>query len=305
MNIACGWLYALNRFGYPPGYEDTLHGISRAADMGFRALEMEGIGEENLKMLWDHRRELRERIDSLGLTVANFVPMLPDLVSLDRGKRRHALEVFAMGTELAASLGSPLVMCDSYEVPLAYVGEAPGDHPIRYGQSFRFQVRAGFSWETVWQNLVSVVRTCAEVTASRGLRLAMETRVGEAVSNTDAFLRLHDAVGNPHFGMVLDTAHLHAQKELLPLSVEKLGPRIFLVHASDNDGRTNEHLALGDGTIDWPALFQALEKHHFDGALVLDIGGVPDLEAAYRRSVEFLAAAAPQVQAILPPNGTF
>jgi len=288
MKIACGWLYTLHRYGYPPSFEDTLEGISAAAEWGFDAFEMEAIGEENLKMLYTRRQELEEHIGSQGLTLANFVPMLPDMVSLDERKRTQALEMFELGTELAVSLDADLVMCDSYEVPLEYVGEAPGDDPIRYGKNYRVKVSADFSWDRVWENLVSVIGHCAEVTANHGIRLAMEMRVGEAVSNTDAFLRLYNAINNPNLGVVLDTAHLHAQKEIVPLSIEKLKDRVFLIHAADNDSRTNEHLALGDGTIDWVSIFQALQKHRFDGHVVLDIGDCPDLEGAYLRSKKFL-----------------
>lgn len=288
MKIACGWLYTLNRYGCPPSFEDTLKGISKAAEWGFDAFEMEAIGEENLKTLWAHRQALKAHIDSSGLALANFVPMLPDTVSLDPAKRSHALEMFELGVELAVSLGAQLVMTDSYQVPLAYVGESPGVDPIHYGKSYRVKVTADFDWDQVWDNLVSVIRRCADITANRGVRLAMEVRVGEAVSNTDAFLRLHAAVGSPDFGVVFDAGHLNAQKEILPLSVEKLRDRIFLFHAADNDGLTNQHLALGDGSIDWVSVFQALRKHRFDGYVILDIGDCPDLEQAYLRSKRFL-----------------
>jgi len=288
MKIACGWLYILNQYGYPPSFEDTLKGISKAAEWGFEAFEMEGIGEDNLKMLYERRRELRDHIDSLGLTLVNFCPMLPDMVSLEESKRTHALGLFELGCDLGLYLNSELIMIDSYEVPLSYVGDSPGEDPIHYGGRFRVRVVQDFSWERVWENLVSVVSLCAELTARRGIRLAMELRVGETVSNTDAFLRLYEAVDNPKFGAVFDTAHLNAQKEILPLGVEKLKQRIFLIHASDNDGRMNEHLALRDGNIDWVALFRTLRKHHYDGYVALDIGDCPNLEGAYLRSKQFL-----------------
>jgi sugar phosphate isomerase/epimerase len=288
MKIACGWLYALNQYGYPPTFEGTLKGIAQAAEWGFDAFEMEAIGEENLQMLWARRKELREHIDSLGLTLANFVPMLPDVVSFDADKQAHALELFELGVELAVTLSAELVMTDSYEVPLEYVGETPGADPIHYGKSYRVRISTEFDWDRVWENLVSVVRRCTETAADHGIRLAMEMRVGEAASNTDAFLRLYDAVGNSSLGAVFDTGHLNAQKEILPLSIEKLKGRISLIHASDNDGRTNKHLALGDGTIDWISIFQALQKHHFDGYVALDIGDCPDLEGAYLRSKRYL-----------------
>jgi D-psicose/D-tagatose/L-ribulose 3-epimerase len=112
--------------------------------------------------------------------------------------------------------------------------------------------------------------------------------VGEIVSNTDGLLRLMDAVDNEIFGAVLDTGHQHAQKEILPLSVEKLGGRIHYLHVSDNDGQTNQHLALGRGTVDWDGIFLALKKHGFSGYVAVDVGRVPDLDAQVRESKAFL-----------------
>ena len=103
-----------------------------------------------------------------------------------------------------------------------------------------------------------------------------------------------DAVGDENFGAVLDTAHLNAQKEILPLSVEKLGKRIFYVHAADNDGCVNEHLASGRGTVDWDGVFQGLKKHGFSGYVAVDVGMVPDLDSQYRESVSFLQQKAAQ-----------
>jgi sugar phosphate isomerase/epimerase len=104
-----------------------------------------------------------------------------------------------------------------------------------------------------------------------------------------------DAVGDENFGAVLDTGHQHAQKEILPLSVEKLGSRIFYLHVSDNDGLVNEHLALGEGTVDWTGVFIALKKHGFDGYVALDIGHVSDLDGAMLRSRRFLLDLLPRL----------
>jgi len=91
---------------------------------------------------------------------------------------------------------------------------------------------------------------------------------------------------------VLDTAHQNAQKEILALSVEKLGSRIFYVHAADNDGKVNDHVATGRGTVDWDGVFQGLKKHNFSGYLAVDVGMVTDIDAQYRESVQFLTGMA-------------
>jgi sugar phosphate isomerase/epimerase len=123
--------------------------------------------------------------------------------------------------------------------------------------------------------------------------LCLEPRVHESISNTDAILRLFDWVNSENFGAVLDCGHLHAQKELIPLSIEKLAEKIFFVHASDNDGRDNQHLGVGRGTIDWEGTLNALRKHNFNGYIAIDIGNLPpkyNLDEEIIKSIQYLQA---------------
>ncbi len=295
MKIACGWLYALYKYGYPPSLADTKRALAQAAEWGFEAVEIEGIGEENLELLYEHRREIKEHCSALGIRVANFVPMLIDLASQEEGRRERAFGLFRLGVELAHFLESATVQTGSYAAPVRYKGPAPYDDPIRYGQRFQVEVDPSFRWEEVWKRLVDAVGRCTDLAAEAGIRLCLEPRVGSIISNSDGFLRLHQAVGSDNLGIVFDTAHLHAQKEILPLSVEKLKGRIFYLHAADNDGRVNEHLAPGRGTIDWDGLFTALKKHGFDGYVAVDVGGMPDIDEQYQESKRFLEEVAHRV----------
>ena len=79
-----------------------------------------------------------------------------------------------------------------------------------------------------------------------------------------------------------------AQKELLPLSLEKLGHRIRYVHIADNDGRVNRHLEPGAGNIDWDGVFLALRKVGYDGYYAIDLEKLPQLEEKFLRSKRFL-----------------
>ena len=53
MKLACGWLYALNTYGYPPSWDDTLIAIHEARALGFDAFEIEAIGEDNLHFKYE------------------------------------------------------------------------------------------------------------------------------------------------------------------------------------------------------------------------------------------------------------
>lgn len=290
VKVGCCWLYAISKYGYPPSIEETKEALRDMKRLGFKYVELEGVREENLREVYTHREELKALCEDLGLVVDNFCPILPDIVSLDERKRRHALRLFDLACELANFFGCTTIQTDSFTPPLKFEGAAPYQQMIEFGVRFRVKVDPRFSWEPQWQVMVESFRILAEKALQAGLKFCLEPRVGEMISNTDAALRLFDHVRHPNLGFVLDTGHLHAQKEILPLSVEKLKERIFYVHLSDNDGKTNEHLGLGKGTVDFEGVFLALKKHGFSGMVGLDIGRIPNLDEEVRRSRDALLA---------------
>lgn len=288
MNISCCWLYAISKYGYPPSLPDTHRALGDMAALGFTCVELEGVGEENLRAVHGERKALKQRCDDLGLRVVNFCPVLPELVHSEKARRVHALELFKVAVETATFFGCQTIQTDSYTPPLEFVGDAPYREAISFGKRFQVKVDPAFRWNDLWEWLTDSIGACADEAGRADLKFCLEPRVGEIISNTDALLRLMDAVDNDDFGAVLDTGHQHAQKEILPLSVEKLGGRVHYLHVSDNDGQTNQHLALGRGTVDWDGVFMALRKHNFSGYVAVDVGHVPDLDDQVRESKAFL-----------------
>jgi sugar phosphate isomerase/epimerase len=83
--------------------------------------------------------------------------------------------------------------------------------------------------------------------------------------------------GADNAGVILDVAHVHAGKEYLALVIPKLGKLIKLVHFSDNDGTQAHHYAPGRGIIDFRAVVRSLKRAGFDGTIVVDVSGVPNI----------------------------
>jgi sugar phosphate isomerase/epimerase len=220
--------------------------------------------------------------------VINFCPVLPGSVSLSRQERRESWDLFKRGIEIAKLFKCATIQGDSFTPPLKFGGESPYKESISYGKHFTVEVDPAFKWPRQWDAMVESFSFMTREAKKAGLRFCVEPRVGELLSNTDALLRMMDAVHDDNLGAVLDTAHLNAQKEILALSVEKLAKRIFYIHAADNDGRVNDHVAAGRGTVDWDGVFQGLKKHKFSGYLAIDVGMVPDIDVQYRESFEFL-----------------
>ncbi len=296
IKISCCWLYAISKYGYPVSVADIPAALREMAGLGFHYVELEGASAgDNLQQVYRERQPLAALCADLGLRVVNFCPVIPELVSLDERERRKAYGLFQMAVELATYFNCATIQIDSYTPPLRFIGERPYKEMLNYGLDFRVAVDPRFHWPDQWRVLVETFQYCAGIARQAGLPFCLEPRVGEMISNTDALLRLMDHVGADNFGAVLDTAHQHAQKEILPLSVEKLGSRIMYLHVADNDGKVNEHKALGEGTVDWEGVFAALQKHHFDGYVALDIGRLPDMDAAMRRSIAYLQEILPRL----------
>lgn len=196
-----------------------------------------------------------------------------------------------MGTEgvkTAKYLGSDFVWIDSFMPPVEIKSGKTFAQAIEFGVQVKVRIPSGFIWNDFWNNFVDSVKKCNQVAGSYEIPLVIEPRVGEVISNTDAMLRSIELVGSKNFGVILDTAHLHAEKEILPLSIEKLGPHIKYVHIADNDGRDNRHFIPGDGTIDWEEVFISLKKQGYKGYYSIDLEKLPNYDQKVLEAKKFL-----------------
>ncbi|MCS7111991.1 MAG: sugar phosphate isomerase/epimerase [Ignisphaera sp.] len=273
VGVNLAWLYAITKYGYPPTMDQVYRVIDDAARLGFSSIELEFVGYENLKEFENHRESLKRYLSERGVRVVNVAAILRDLVSMDSSAREKALAYFRRSCELAVDFGSNLIQTDTFTPPVNFIGASPYSRAIVFGERYRVEIPSSFSWISFWNTLVDTMRRCSRIAREYNLKFAVEPRIGETISNSDAMLRLIDEVNEDNFGAVLDAGHLHAAKELIPLSIEKLGGRILYVHASDNDGRDNFHWAPGRGTIDWDAVFIGLKKHGYRGYIAVDVGG--------------------------------
>jgi len=285
--INLAWLYAITKYGYPPSLKDIYKAIDDAVRLGFKAIELEVYKENNLREIEENKKALKEFIESKGLKVINFAGIFPEIISPDEKIREKGLEFIRRTAELATYFESPMIQTDTFTPPVEFIGARPYSTAIVFGERYRVKIPLEFSWRSFWKMLVDVMRKCASIAKEYGLIFSIEPRIGETISNSDAMLRLIDEVNMDNFGAVLDTGHLHAAKELIPLSIEKLGEKIVYVHVSDNDGRDNYHWAPGRGTIDWEAVFRGLKKFNYKGYIAIDVGG-PDIKD--RLDEEILAA---------------
>jgi sugar phosphate isomerase/epimerase len=86
------------------------------------------------------------------------------------------------------------------------------------------------------------------------------------------FQRLFDLF--PQLKFVLDIGHAHMEdksgRRIIDF-IARHGHRLAHVHVSDNKGRTDDHLPVGQGNIDFAAFTQALRRSGYDDTLTLEI----------------------------------
>lgn len=298
MKFLCCWLYAIDKYGFPPSIPNTFSALREMKKLGFDYVELEGVSGPNLSEVYEARHEIKKVLDEINLRVINFVPVIPELREMDDDKMKYGRKMFAKGLEVAKTIGTELIQIDSFPPSMECLDgvQYDSENVTNYGARWRYRLTPDFSWDRQWEVLVDNVKWCARQADAAGLKLIVEPRVGEIVNNTDAMLRLIEAVNEPNLGAILDTGHQYAQKEILPLSVAKLKDRLFYLHLSDNDSTKNDHFVPGKGTIDWEGLFAALKMHNFQGYAGLDLAKTDEeLSVSYLKARNIFAEYAAKV----------
>ena len=300
MRLGITYLYTILRYGYPHTVEDALRSISEIRKLGFRFLEMEGLGTPFLRSLYKKRKQLAQTVEDCGVHVHNLCVVDPDLVSLNSTKQTQAFDHFKMGAELADMLQAETLHLASYAPPVRYLKSKPyqfgAQGGYRFADGFQISIPKSFDWSCVWTALVKSCQRCAAVAAQHRKIVLMEPRVGEVICSVDSMLRLIEHVNRPNFKANFDTAHFSAQRENVVLALTKLAGRFANIHLADNNPVNTDHLPLGDGTVDWMEFFRVLKNMKYEGYLGLDLGMTPSLVDGYRKSVERVLSIASELK---------
>ncbi len=100
--IGLCWLYAITKYGYVISVKDLLNSIDDAHRLGFSLFEIEGVAGDNLRGVVENKAAIRTKCRETGVHIMNFIPVLPDLMSMDETKRKTALADFRSACETAA-----------------------------------------------------------------------------------------------------------------------------------------------------------------------------------------------------------
>ena len=228
--------------------------IQLVADCGYGAIELVG-GESpnalNPRTVTDAEvRDIRRRIDDAGLALPS-IACHGNLLFPDPAARADEKARVVAAMDLAASLrgpdGAPCVVTMAWGTPDA-------DDATR-------------------RRIVEAFIELGEAAAARGVVVAIEPHVGQALDLPDRVQAVLDAVGSPAVRLNFDNSHFEVMgchaADYVPLLAR------YAVHTHLKDQRgiapAYEFLVPGEGDFDYAAYLPMLAAAGYDGSLTVEI----------------------------------
>jgi sugar phosphate isomerase/epimerase len=220
--------------------------------------------------------EAGARLRALGIRPASFhAPFADriDITSLEAGVREAAVDELIKAAEAAALMGVETLVLH------------PG--PEREGRPPEAEFLEHMRHAA--ESLNVVADRCCELK----VRLVLENMLPHLLfGHINDMLYLLGSIRNCDVAACLDTGHAALAREL-PTVINKLSGHLHMVHVNDNRGDRDEHLAPGEGQIDWPWVLRELQRHQFKGTLILELSSqphesVPEMLARACRARDYL-----------------
>jgi len=141
--------------------------------------------------------------------------------------------------------------------------------------------------EQTWLTLAKAsLLPLVEQAAACNCQLALENIYEET---PDTLVQLVEEIAAPGFGHCYDVGHWHVfGKRPMAAWLKALGPKLLHLHLHDNCGRHDEHLPVGDGTIDFTPLFEHLKGCASLPSMTLEAHTAEHLRRSLRQVTRYL-----------------
>ncbi len=209
----------------------------------------------------DGRRDLRKQLSDLGLTVSNINAFTlfacgdtyhPTWIEPDPKERQRRIDHTLGAIDLASEIGSKTI---SLQPGGPMIGLASTRHELeaRYAES---------------------LAQCINRARAAGIVLAIEPEPGLLIQTSGEYLAFKQTyfADEPSIMMNADVGHLFCVGENPADVIRQLHPHIAHVHLEDiNANRVHQHLCPGQGAMDFPAIFRALQDVTYKGHVTVEL----------------------------------
>jgi sugar phosphate isomerase/epimerase len=123
-----------------------------------------------------------------------------------------------------------------------------------------------------WEWLISGCRELAKYAEEYAIPLAFEPEPGMFLENLSQYQKLKESVDVDQFGLTLDVGHAFLTEDM-PVGdcIRKFKHEIRNIHIEDMQKGIHQHLFFGQGEIDFPDIFNALNEIGFSGLINVEL----------------------------------
>jgi sugar phosphate isomerase/epimerase len=135
------------------------------------------------------------------------------------------------------------------------------------------------SREAARRSLESLAETAEKV----GVKLAIEV-IPNNLSSAEALVALiENDLEGADVGICMDVGHAFMMGDLGD-AIEMCAEHLVTTHLHDNKRKSDDHLAPGEGSIDWPAALMALQKIGYEGAWMFEVANTSTPQAVLHKT---------------------
>ena len=127
------------------------------------------------------------------------------------------------------------------------------------------------------------VESLYEMTERAGVQLAIEV-IPNTLSTPESLVKLiEDDLEDLNIGICLDTGHAHVMGDVGD-AIESCSGHIVTTHLHDNRRKSDDHLAPGQGNIDWPATLMEFQKVGYDGVWMFEVANASEPKSVLEKT---------------------
>jgi sugar phosphate isomerase/epimerase len=139
-----------------------------------------------------------------------------------------------------------------------------------------------------WLQNLETAQSLFKIAGDYGVKIAIEN-VPEPypflMKSVEDFKRFYDEI-DEGIDLVLDIGHANINGQI-ELFLKTFADKIVHVHAHDNDGKSDQHLGIGYGNVDWKNIAIMLRKISYDKVVIIE--SVEHIQESVRKLKQLLA----------------
>jgi sugar phosphate isomerase/epimerase len=133
-----------------------------------------------------------------------------------------------------------------------------------------------------WVQNLKTAETLAKIADKHGVTVAIEN-VPEPypflMKSVDDFKGFYAKV-HENIGLVLDVGHSNVSGQTESF-LKAFPDKIVHMHWSDNDGRSDQHLGIGHGTVEWARIASLIKEKPYDKTIIIE--SIENVEESLQR----------------------